>query len=83
MDADDFDDLKKVVFFGCRTEEETKRDVVVVVVDANNADALVFIVVLRKTSVEKRGDTSVDNTTLYMNGKMKFLCVGQFYPQTL
>ena len=68
LDADDFDDLKKVVFFGCRTEEETKRDVVVVVVDANNADALVFIV-LRKTSVEKRGDTSVDNTTLYMNGK--------------
>ena len=64
MDADDKDDLKKVVFFGCRTEEETKRDVVVVVVDANNADALVFIVVLRKTSVEKRGDTSVDTTTL-------------------
>ena len=52
LDADDFDDLKKVVFFGCRTEEETKRDVVVVV-DANAA--LVFIV-LRKTSVEKRGE---------------------------
>ena len=53
LDADDKDDLKKVVFFGCRTEEETKRDVVVVI-DAN-ADALVFIV-LRKTSVEKRGE---------------------------
>ena len=72
LDADD-DDLKKVVF-GCRTEE-TKRDVVVV--DANAA--LVFIVL--RTSVEKRGDNSVDNNTLY-EWQMKFLC-GQFYPQTL
>ena len=65
LDAHD-DDLKKVVF-GCRTEE-TKREDVVDVVDANNA-ALVFIVLRKRDKVRRKARRKVSINTIYENVK--------------